>query len=82
MKTSPRFFTFAALILAAVAAPMLVMAQQAPGTVGSPSGTTTINGNQLPAPSPPFGGKIDRPQLSPEDVKKLMEAERNEKASE
>jgi len=56
--TCPRLLAPAALLLAALAAPTL--AQQAPGTVGSPTGTTTINGNQLPAPSPPFGGKIER----------------------
>ena len=36
------------------------VAQQAPGTPGSPSGTTTIDGKQLPAPPPKFGGKIGR----------------------
>ncbi len=33
-------------------------AQQVTGTLGSPSATTTIPGNQLPAPAPPFGGVI------------------------
>ena len=28
------------------------------GTPGSPSATTTINGSQLPAPDPKFGGVI------------------------
>ncbi|HXK24564.1 MAG TPA: arylsulfatase [Myxococcota bacterium] len=37
-----------------------VFAQPAPGTPGSPSGTTTIDGKQLPAPPPKFGGKIQR----------------------
>jgi len=31
---------------------------QTTGTPGSPSATTTIPGNQLPAPQPPFGGVI------------------------
>src|SRR5271169_2873659 len=33
-------------------------AQQVTGTLGSPSSTTTINGNQLPAPAPKFVGVI------------------------
>src|SRR5215468_9924089 len=32
---------------------------QTTGTVGSPSATTTIPGNQLPAPDPAFGGVIE-----------------------
>ena len=34
------------------------MAQQINGTPGSPSATTTIDGNQLPPPPPKFGGVI------------------------
>src|SRR5215469_15605406 len=60
MKRNRIAMIFAALVVATVTAPILVMAQQAPGTLGSPSGTTTINGNQLPAPAQPFGGKIER----------------------
>ena len=33
-------------------------AQQITGTPGSPSATTTIPGNQIPAPEPKFGGVI------------------------
>src|SRR5258705_11353139 len=33
-------------------------AQQMTGTPGSPSATTTIKGNQIPAPEPKFGGII------------------------
>jgi len=33
-------------------------APQITGTLGSPSATTTIDGKQLPAPDPAFGGKI------------------------
>src|SRR5437762_14260769 len=33
-------------------------AQQVTGTPGSPGATTTINGKQLPAPDPKFGGVI------------------------
>src|SRR5512138_729008 len=35
-------------------------AQQISGVPGSPSATTTIPGDQLPAPPPEFGGKIER----------------------
>jgi arylsulfatase A-like enzyme len=38
----------------------LTMAQQVSGTPGSPSATTTIEGNQLPPPPQPFRGKIER----------------------
>src|SRR5258708_14419922 len=34
------------------------MAQTATGTPGSPSATTTIKGDQIPAPEPKFGGVI------------------------
>ena len=33
-------------------------AQVVTGDLGSPSATTTIQGNQIPAPPPPFGGVI------------------------
>ena len=33
-------------------------AQVVTGTLGSPSATTTVKGDQLPAPPPPFGGVI------------------------
>ena len=36
----------------------LVHAQQVTGVLGSPSATTTIKGNQIPAPEPKFGGVI------------------------
>jgi arylsulfatase A-like enzyme len=45
--------TIASLVLASSA-----MAQQTTGTPGSPSATTAIKGNQLPAPDPKFGGVI------------------------
>ncbi|MFY9627383.1 MAG: sulfatase-like hydrolase/transferase, partial [Methylocystis sp.] len=35
-------------------------AQQAPGAPGSPSATTTINGDQIPPEPQKFGGKIER----------------------
>jgi arylsulfatase len=40
----------------AVAGP--IKAQQVTGVLGSPSATTTISGQQLPAPAPKFGGVI------------------------
>ena len=46
----------ALLILPAVTAD----AQQITGTPGSPSATTTIEGNQLPPPPQKFEGKIER----------------------
>ncbi len=39
------------------------VAQQVTGELGSPSATTTINGKQLPAPDPPFGGEIKHDAL-------------------
>jgi len=39
------------------------LAQQITGVPGSPSATTTISGEQLPAPPPKFGGKIERNAL-------------------
>ena len=38
-------------------------AQEVTGTLGAPSATTTIQGSQIPAPEPKFGGVIT------EDVK-------------
>ena len=35
-----------------------VYAQEVTGVLGSPSATTTIKGNQIPAPEPKFGGVI------------------------
>jgi arylsulfatase A-like enzyme len=47
---------FLVVMLAAVPA----LAQPAAGAPGSPSATTSIDGKQLPAPPPKFGGKIER----------------------
>lgn len=48
------------LALAALAlAPSALAEIQTTGTPGSPSATTTIPGNQLPAPNPKFGGVIN-----------------------
>jgi hypothetical protein len=55
MKTSG--LAFSALTLAVFAfAP--AKAQQVEGVPGSPSATTTIDGNYLPPPPPKFGGQI------------------------
>jgi arylsulfatase len=35
-----------------------VIAEETTGVPGSPDATTTISGNQLPAPAPKFGGVI------------------------
>jgi len=47
-----------------IAVPLLILmtaialAQQVTGTSGSPGATTTIEGKQLPGPTPKFGGVI------------------------
>ena len=51
----------AALALAIAGPP--AVAQQVTGELGSPSATTTIPGNQLPAPDPQFGGVIKNDAL-------------------
>ena len=35
-----------------------LLAQTVSGSLGAPDATTTLAGNQLPAPAPPFGGVI------------------------
>jgi len=46
------------LIVFAVVSTFPTFAQQPTGTPGSPGATTTIDGKQLPAPDPKFGGVI------------------------
>ncbi len=46
------------LSLGLAATPLAAAAQQVTGTPGSPGATTTIDGKQLPAPDPKFGGVI------------------------
>ncbi|MBP2648323.1 MAG: arylsulfatase [Gemmatimonadetes bacterium] len=46
------------LSLGLAAIPLAAAAQQVTGTPGSPGATTTIDGKQLPAPDPKFGGVI------------------------
>src|SRR5438552_2205453 len=61
-KTMKHTLKYYGLSLLAAAAAMFVAlpapAQQINGTPGSPSATTTIEGKQLPAPDPKFGGVI------------------------
>ena len=52
-------------VTALIAAVLPAGAQvQTTGEPGSPGATTTIPGNQLPAPEPPFGGEINNDALS------------------
>src|SRR5207344_3032791 len=48
----------AALLVALVLLPGLASAQKITGTPGSPSATTTLQGDQLPPPPAKFGGVI------------------------
>ena len=52
------FFGLALACLLVLLATVPVNAQQITGTLGLPSATTTIDGKQLPAPDPKFGGVI------------------------
>jgi arylsulfatase A-like enzyme len=52
------FCSIHACALAAVATSLQAEQIQVTGTPGSPGATTTINGKQLPAPDPKFGGVI------------------------
>jgi len=52
-------FGFASCLVVAILAPRSAAAQQATGTPGSPSATTTIDGKYLPSPPPAFGGVIN-----------------------
>jgi hypothetical protein len=70
-----RGIAFALGLLCSSALAPMGMAQQVTGTPGSASATTTISGKQLPPPDPKFGGVI-------KDIKKLQEAQRNNKVSE
>src|SRR5262245_45352686 len=64
-KKGQRLITgYCVVLYAALAAVALTrgpsVAQQITGIPGSPSATTTIQGNQIPAPPQKFGGKIAR----------------------
>ena len=60
MKPAP-YFILSGMLTAALTT---ASAQQVNGQPGSPSATTTIPGNQLPAPDPKFGGVIKDDALS------------------
>ena len=45
-------------LIATLASARMVAAQETTGKPGSPSATTTLRGNQLPSPTPKFGGVI------------------------
>jgi arylsulfatase len=51
---------FAALLSSTMLSAGVASAQQINGVPGSPSSTMSIDGKQLPAPPPKFGGKIER----------------------
>src|SRR5271155_4539640 len=53
-----RFVRITSILPLLVLASMSSNAQQATGQLGSADATTTVNGKQLPAPAPPFGGVI------------------------
>ncbi len=53
-----------ALALAALAPAVGGVAQTVTGTLGTPDASTTIDGRQLPAPNPAFGGTINDDALS------------------
>jgi Sulfatase len=55
MKTTTLAFSAATLLITTC---LPAGAQQTTGVPGSPSGTTTIDGKQLPPPDPKFGGVI------------------------
>lgn len=57
MKKRLVSLSLAALI--GTAATYSLTAQQITGTPGSPSATTTIDGNYIPNPPPAFGGEIN-----------------------
>jgi arylsulfatase A-like enzyme len=57
-KKSRSFLPSLTASVIALLAAMPVMAQEINGVPGSPSATTTIEGNQIPAPEPKFGGVI------------------------
>jgi arylsulfatase len=63
MQTNTRTQFLLIWLAGALLALSPAMAQQTTGVPGSPSATTTINGEQLPAPPQKFGGKIERDAL-------------------
>jgi arylsulfatase len=64
MKTPKNTVLIGIFTASAMVAVPPVQAQQVTGELGSPSATTTIPGNQLPAPDPKFGGVIKNDALT------------------
>ena len=58
MKFLPKILTAATLFAGLEVSAVTAVAQQVTGVLGSPSATTTIDGQQLPPPPPKFGGVI------------------------
>src|SRR4051794_31459381 len=58
MKVFKQVLVAAALFAAFAASVVTAVAQQVTGVLGAPSATTTIEGNQIPAPPAKFGGVI------------------------
>ncbi len=59
-----RLMSLASAVATLALATGAAYAQQVTGTLGAPSATTTIDGRQLPAPDPSFGGTITNDALS------------------
>jgi arylsulfatase A-like enzyme len=59
MKSGNQGLLYAALAVAVALSGGSSLAQQVTSTPGSPSATTTIQGDQIPAPPPKFGGRIE-----------------------
>ena len=60
MRTKSLIVTALVFMAAVMLGTVMAAAQQITGVPGSPSATTTIQGDQLPAPPPKFDGKIER----------------------
>ncbi len=58
MNKKKRILPWIAVVAFVLIAGLPAVAQKTTGEPGSPSATTTIDGKQLPAPDPPFGGVI------------------------
>src|SRR5262249_5512196 len=60
MRANPLITSASIVTLVALLTTAPALSQQITGTPGSPSATTTIEGNQLPPPPQKFEGKIER----------------------
>lgn len=59
MKPTKHILMSGMFVAAVMAVAPSAKSQQITGTPGSPSATITLDGKQLPAPDPKFGGKVD-----------------------